>query len=371
MLEGAARLGRGRDGRAPDRHVRLRAVGPRERGRSRWCATGSASSRSTTARNRRRCSLFGSELKALRAVSRLDADDRPRRARRLSAATATCRRRARIYRGIRKLPPGTILTLRARRGAGDRRASGTLRDVALDGLAQAASRHRTSARRSSGSTRCCATPSRRHDRRRAARRLPVRRHRLLDRRRADAGAERPAGAHASRSASTSRATTRRRTPSAVAAHLGTDHTELYVDAGRRARRDPEAAATVRRAVRRLVADPDLSSCRSWRAGTSPSRCRATAATSCSRGYNRYFWAEALWRRLGRVPRAAAQRSARPPLRALSPGAWDCMFDLRAGARPPAAAGRQAAQAGEHARPRRTRRRLPAPRQLLDDPEARR
>ena len=54
---------------------------------------------------------------------------------------------------------------------------------------------------------------------------------------------------------------------AVAKHLGTDHTELYVIGARCARRDPDAAGHVRRAVRRLVADPHPSWCRASRAST--------------------------------------------------------------------------------------------------------
>ena len=44
---------------------------------------------------------------------------------------------------------------------------------------------------------------------------------------------------------------------AVARHLGTEHTELTVDRAGGARRHPAAAGHLRRAVRRLLADPDL------------------------------------------------------------------------------------------------------------------
>ena len=44
------------------------------------------------------------------------------------------------------------------------------------------------------------------------------------------------------------------------------------------------------------------------------------------GYNRYFWAEALWRRLGRVP-APLRSAGAAALRALSPTQWNCVFNL--------------------------------------------
>ena len=68
---------------------------------------------------------------------------------------------------------------------------------------------------------------------------------------------------------------------AVARHLGTNHTELYVTPDDARGRDPEAAGDVRRAVRRLLADPDASRRAAGAAARHRGACPATAATSCS------------------------------------------------------------------------------------------
>ena len=130
--------------------------------------------------------LFGSELKALRAhpgwTPRIDR----------GAVSSFMRHNYvpgpdTIYEGVHKLEPGTILTLPVRRRTAHRafleRAGGGPRGAGL-----AASRQR---RRTDRSARDAAHRRREapHDRRRAAWRVSVRRHRFLDRGRADAGCE--------------------------------------------------------------------------------------------------------------------------------------------------------------------------------------
>ena len=101
----------------------------------------------------------------------------------------------------------------------------------------------------------------------------------------------------------------RRAAAAVAAHLGTDHTEPDVHAGRRAGRDPAPAGHLRRAVRRLVADPD-----DPRVGAGAAH--VTVALSGDGGdevfggYTRHVWAEQAWRRIR--PLAARWCGGAPP-----------------------------------------------------------
>ena len=229
-----------------------------------------------------------------------------------------------IYREIRKLPPGTILTL-APGKAPAIEPFWDARRVALDGLAKWQS-----------------VPDDREavDQLDTLLRDAVRRRMIAD---VPLGAFLSGGIDSSTVVALMQAQSNRpvRTFSigfdeqgydeaahakAVAKHLGTDHTELYVDAGPRLRRDPAPAGLVRRAVRRLLADPDLSSSRRWRGGTSPWRCRATAATSCSAATTATSGREALWRRLGRVP-APLRSAGAAALRALSPDQWNCVVDL--------------------------------------------
>ena len=108
----------------------------------------------------------------------------------------------------------------------------------------------------------------------------------------------------------SRPTTRPRTRAAVAAHLGTEHTELYVDAGRGAWRSSRSCrrSTTSRSPTRRRSRP------SW----SPQLARRHVTVALSGdggdelfgGYNRYFWGDAaLARAVESLPRAARTRSA--------------------------------------------------------------
>ncbi len=243
------------------RHVRLRPLGPRERARCTWRATGSARSRSTTAAARTALPVRLRAQGAARPIRLRQRRDRPRRARALSCATATCRRPLSIYAASASCRRALADRARAgrRRSAGarsgrtgrpwtrprarrERPFQGDEReaDEQLDG---AAARRRAPASM---------------DGRRAARRVPLGRHRLLDRRRADAGAElgRPVRTLHDR---LRRGRLRRgaATPRAVAApprhraHRALRHADADALA-----RHPAPAGDLRRAVRRLVADPD-------------------------------------------------------------------------------------------------------------------
>ena len=107
----------------------------------------------------------------------------------------------------------------------------------------------------------------------------------------------------------------------VAEHLGTDHTELILSPADAAARRSRAAQALRRAVRGLLGDADLLRLASWRANRSPSRCPATAATSCSAVIRGGSSSRRIIGIASRLPR---------PLRSASPARADLMPDRSPG-----------------------------------------
>ena len=291
-------------------------------------------------RQTERAVLFGSELKALRAAPAV------RRRASIASALALYLRYSyipapySIYRGIAKLRPGSILTLReARRRAGDRANTGRRAAVAEAGGGRSASRLR---------------PRSATDELEALLTRAVGQQMIAD---VPLGAFLSGGIDSStvvalmqtavaRPVKTftigfheERSTTRPTHAKAVARHLGTDHTELYVTPEEALAVDPAAAGDLRRAVRRLVADPDLSRVGAGAAARDGRRCRATAATSCSAATTATSWRGGSWRRLRAIPAAVARRRPRRALRALPPALWNAV--ARAAALPESRACRDA------------------------------
>lgn len=110
---------------------------------------------------------------------------------------------------------------------------------------------------------------------------------------------------------------------AVAAHLGTEHTELYVDSAR-AR---DTLANMAQWYDEPFADssqiPTYLVSRMTREHVSVSL-SGDGGDELFAGYNRYFLGAALWRRFGRWPGPLRKGGARA-LKALSPGAWDALL----------------------------------------------
>ena len=110
---------------------------------------------------------------------------------------------------------------------------------------------------------------------------------------------------------------------AVARHLGTDHTELYVT--------PEEAMAVIPKLPELYDEPfaDSSQIPTFLVAQM-ARQHVTVALSGDGGdelfggYNRYFWGRNLWRRFGWMPRGL-RRTTASAMTMLSPGRWDRLF----------------------------------------------
>lgn len=114
---------------------------------------------------------------------------------------------------------------------------------------------------------------------------------------------------------------------AVARHLGTDHTELYVT--------PDEAMAVIPRLPVLYDEPfaDSSQILTFLVAQLARR-HVTVSLSGDGGdelfggYNRYFWARRLWRRLAGVP-LPMRKLAAQGIRAISPQAWNRVFGLLA------------------------------------------
>jgi asparagine synthase (glutamine-hydrolysing) len=112
---------------------------------------------------------------------------------------------------------------------------------------------------------------------------------------------------------------------AVAKHLGTDHTELIVS--------PEEAMAVIPLLPTLYDEPfaDPSQIPTFLVSQ---LARKSVTVSLSGdggdelfgGYNRYFWGRSLWKRLGKVPRSLRSAGA-GVMNAVPPGAWNAAFRL--------------------------------------------
>jgi len=111
----------------------------------------------------------------------------------------------------------------------------------------------------------------------------------------------------------------------VARHLGTDHTELYVT--------PREALDVIPKIPHLYDEPFADSsqvptflvCQLARRHVTVAL-SGDAGDELFGGYNRYFWAMRIWRRLGGVP-FFLRRAGAAAVRSMSPAGWNRLFTL--------------------------------------------
>ena len=220
-----------------------------------------------------------------------------------------------IYRGIHKLPPGTLLQIDASPPTGCELPTPVPywrwpRAIARQRAQSVAGASEDGCRRASSTTllrRAVAAPD---DGRRAARCVPVRRHRLVDRRRADAGADQRGRCRPSRIGfRAKRATTRRKHAKAVARTSAPTTPSCTSRPTGRAGRHPAAAALLRRAVLRLLADPHASWCRELARRHVTVSLSGDAADELFGGYTRYLRSRGPGRRINRMP-ASARRLSR-------------------------------------------------------------
>ena len=274
--------------------------------------------------------LFGSELKALAAHPAFQAEiDRDSLA--LYMRHGYVPSPYSMYRGIRKLPPGTILSLRAHDDEAATPAPfWSARDVTETGLAHPFTGSETDAIEALD----------------ALLREAVALRMIAD---VPLGAFLSGGIDSSTVVALMQAQSERPVKTftigfheadydeavhaaAVAQHLGTDHTALYVT--------PEEARTVIPALPAMFDEPfaDSSQIPTFLVSRLARR-HVTVSLSGDGGdelfggYNRYFWGRSIWQRMGRVPPGARAFSTRA-LTALSPAAWDRQFSRLDAVLPP-------------------------------------
>ena len=228
------------------RHVRVRDLRRAAARAVRSRAIGSARSRSSTRSSAARCTSPARSRRCARARRGIRRSICRRS--RATCRSATSSRRATIYRHVRKLPARPL----AARCATAASRCGRYWDVERfddhrrrRGGARGADR-RHAARRGARSPR----------ERGAARRVPVRRHRLRPGRVVHGRGARPRRDDDHRSGSARRRTTSSRPPASTAAHFETQHHVEIVEPRAR-RRARSHRRRLRRAVRRLVGDSDL------------------------------------------------------------------------------------------------------------------
>lgn len=123
---------------------------------------------------------------------------------------------------------------------------------------------------------------------------------------------------------------------AVATHLGTNHTELYVT--------PGDAMQVIPQLLKIYDEPfaDSSQIPTYLLAKLATRDVAVALSGDGGdelfgGYNRYLWGHRIWPRIGGIPRPL-KRVAGCLMTALTPTQWDRLFSLVPGSKPPPAVG---------------------------------
>ena len=109
----------------------------------------------------------------------------------------------------------------------------------------------------------------------------------------------------------------------VAAHLHTDHTELYVTAGEARAVIPDLSTMYDEPFADSSQIPTHLVCRAARQHVTVAL-SGDAGDEVFGGYNRYLWAPALWRRVGALPHPLRQALS-AGLGALPTGAWDTLL----------------------------------------------